>query len=387
MPEYLHGITLHELTEGVRNIRDVKTAVIGFVATAEDADPEAFPLDRPVLIPGDASVLAKAGTQGTLAPTLDAIFDQGAPTIVVVRVAEGADAAETITHVIGGSVDGRFTGLQALLDAKVQLGVMPRILGAPGLDTLEVATELVALADKLRAMCYLRAVGETPEAAVLYRDNFASRRVMLIWPDFIGWDSQTNQAVTLEATARALGLRAKIDHETGWHKTLSNVAVNGVSGLSKSVLFDLRSPDTTANYLNAAEITTLVNEDGYRFWGSRTCSDDPTYAFESTVRTGDFLGDTIADAHLWAIDKPMNRVLVFDLVEGINAKLRELKSLGRIVDGRAWLREDVNTITTLKDGQLHIDYDYVAIPPLEQLHLYQRINDTYLLQLVSGQTE
>jgi|GEM_PF-3939431 len=33
---------------------------------------------------------------------------------------------------------------------------------------------------------------------------------------------------TAYATPRALGLRAKTDNETGWHKTLSNVGMNGV---------------------------------------------------------------------------------------------------------------------------------------------------------------
>ncbi|KHH43808.1 hypothetical protein PU58_16355 [Escherichia coli] len=45
----------------------------------------------------------------------------------------------------------------------------------------------------------------------------------LVWPDFLAWDTVTSTTATAYATARALGLRAKIDQEQGWHKTLSNV--------------------------------------------------------------------------------------------------------------------------------------------------------------------
>jgi phage tail sheath protein FI len=55
---------------------------------------------------------------------------------------------------------------------------------------------------------------------------------MLIWPDFINFDTVLNADATAYASARALGLRAKIDEQTGWHKTLSNVGVNGVTGIS-----------------------------------------------------------------------------------------------------------------------------------------------------------
>ncbi len=46
---YHHGVRVHELNEGTRPIRTVSTAVIGMVATAEDADPLLFPLDTAVL--------------------------------------------------------------------------------------------------------------------------------------------------------------------------------------------------------------------------------------------------------------------------------------------------------------------------------------------------
>ena len=56
----------------------------------------------PVLVAGSRSEAAKLGGSGTLPTAMDGIFDQAGALVVVVRVAEGADEAETISHVIGG---------------------------------------------------------------------------------------------------------------------------------------------------------------------------------------------------------------------------------------------------------------------------------------------
>jgi phage tail sheath protein FI len=184
----------------------------------------------------------------------------------VVRVADGEGAddaakeANQTTKIIGGvTAQGQYTGLKALLAAEVQLGVRPRILGVPGLDNLAVTTELAAIAEKMRAFSYASAWDcENVSEAIAYREGFGSRELMLIWPDFVNWDTATSANAPASAVARALGLRAKIDEQVGWHKTLSNVPVNGVSGLSKDIFWDLQNPATDAGLLNAAEVTTLI---------------------------------------------------------------------------------------------------------------------------------
>ncbi|PIK79937.1 MULTISPECIES: phage tail sheath protein [unclassified Pseudomonas] len=383
--EYHHGVRVVEINEGTRPIRTVSTAIVGMVCTADDADPVAFPLNTPVLLTSVQSAIAKAGKTGTLAASLQAIADQTQPVTVVVRVAAGETDAETNSNIIGGTDEnGKYTGMKALLASKGRLKVTPRILGVPGLDSQPVATALVAIAQQLRAFAYVSAAGcKTKEEATAYRENFGAREVMVIWPDFEYWNTESDATDTAPAVARALGLRAKIDQDTGWHKTLSNVPVNGVTGISADVFWDLQNPATDANYLNGNEVTTLINADGYRFWGSRTCTDDPLFAFENYTRTAQVLADTMAEAHMWAMDKPMHPSLVRDMIEGINAKFRELISGGYLIGGEAWYDEEANTEATLKAGKLFIDYDYTPVPPLEDLNFRQRITDRYLADFAS----
>ncbi|HEE0996677.1 TPA: phage tail sheath protein [Klebsiella pneumoniae] len=389
MSDFHHGVQVVEINDGTRVISTVSTAIIGMVCTASDADAATFPLNKPVLITSVQSAIAKAGTKGTLAASLQAIADQSKPVIVVVRVAEGTgDDAEvqTISNIIGGTDEsGNYTGLKALLTAEAVTGVKPRILGVPGLDSLEVATALAPICQKLRAFGYISAWDcQNISEAMLYRENFSQRELMVIWPDFLAWDTTANATETAWATARALGLRAKIDQDTGWHKTLSNVGVNGVTGISASVFWDLQESGTDADLLNEAGVTTLIRKDGFRFWGNRCCSDDPLFLFENYTRTAQVIADTMAAGHMWAVDKPITATLIKDIVAGINAKFREMKTAGYIVDATCWFDESANDAETLKAGKLYIDYDYTPVPPLENLTLRQRITDKYLANLVSS---
>lgn len=87
---------------------------------------------------------------------------------------------------------------------------------------------------------------------------------------------------------------------------------------------------------------------------------------------------------MWAVDKPITATLIRDIVDGINAKFRELKTNGCIVDAACWFSEESNDAETLKAGKLYIDYDYTPVPPLENLTLRQRITDKYLANLVTS---
>ncbi|MGP9500264.1 phage tail sheath protein [Halomonas sp. AOP43-D1-4] len=383
--QHHHGVRVVEINEGTRPIRTVSTAVIGIVATAPAADEDAFPLNTPVLITDLYAAIGNAGAGGTLRRTLSAIVSETRPVCVVVRVEEGDDEATTTANIIGGvSSTGQKLGMQALTAAETKLGVKPRILGVPELDNESVAAELAGIAQQLRAFVYVSAYGcETKEEANMYREGFGQREVMVIWPNWQAFDVDAEETRPLSAVAKALGHRARLDNEIGWHKTLSNMPVNGVTGITKDLSWDLQDPATDAGYLNAADITTLINKSGFRFWGSRTCSEDPLFAFECYTRTAQVLADTIAEAHMWAIDKPMHPSLVRDIIEGVNAKFRELTRRGYILGGSAWFDEELNSPEVLKAGKLYIDYDYTPVPPLEDLTFQQRITDRYLVDFAA----
>ena len=181
--------------------------------------------------------------------------------------------------------------------------------------------------------------------------------------------------------ATALALRAKIDETdpASFTKSISNVAISTVDGISYPRTWDLEDPDTEVGYLNANEVTSLIQHEGFRFWGNRTCSDDPRFAFETTTRTAQFLLDTIITGCFPFVDKPLTPILARDIIDSINAKLRQFVAKGWLIGASCWYNEEINNPQDLSQGFMYIDYDYTPVPTLENLFLNQRITDRYLV--------
>lgn len=355
---YHHGVRVVEVTTGARAIRTVSTAVIGIVATASDANAGAFPANTAVLITDLDAAIALAGVQGTLSKVLTIIGKHVQPVLVVVRVLDTGDAAAKLAAVKAG--------IATLTAAGAALNVTPRIIGAPGLDHTDVSLpeDLADAAAELGGFAYARAVGANSTALLAYRENYDHRELMLIDGDF------TNGGVTEWGVAHALGLRARLDNDEGFYRCISNVPVPGVTGVSRPC------NETEANLLNEAGVTVLRHRNGaFRFHGVRTCSDDDVFVFESDTRTAQVLKDTVREGVERFSDKPLHPSLAKDIIETLKAKGREFKRAGALIGCDFWLAE--NPSDQLALGRLRIDYDYTAVPPLEDLGLRQRKTDTY----------
>ena len=384
---YHHGARIEETTDAPLTLKTISTAVIGIVVTAPDADVKAFPLDTPVLLTNPQDGIATAGMRGTLSRALQAIANQVRCSVIVVRVNDDVDEAKTTANVIGTTNDqGRYTGIKALLTAEQRVGLRPRLIGAPGLTNEAVAQEIAITCKKLGAFAYISAHGcATIAEALTFRKKLSARETMVLWPDFTGFDTATKTTTTALTEAIALGLRASIDQTTGWHKVISNVPVNGVTGISADVYFDYLTEGTDADLLNEAGITTLINRNGFRFWGSRTC-DDGNYLFENYTRTAQIVAATIGEGVFEYSDKPMHASLVRDLIESINAKLRDLVRDGFLLGARCWFDPSLNDKSNVKVGKLKLSYDFTPVPPLEDLTVRQTFTDTYIADLMTAIT-
>ena len=87
MADFLHGVEVLEIQDGVRPIRTTKSAVIGLVGSAPKG-----PVNTPTLIAGSPTKgVATFGVGvGTIPDALDAIFAQHGAAVVVVNVLDPA---------------------------------------------------------------------------------------------------------------------------------------------------------------------------------------------------------------------------------------------------------------------------------------------------------
>lgn len=374
-----HGLRIVSVKSGVVALSVPSSSIWAIVATAPDADAGSFPQGEPVLVSDLEAAIVAAGSDGTLQRSLRAIADHGRSIGVVVVVAEGVGSdAGDIQDDLNANV---IAGLQKLLLASQLLEVKPQIIGAPGLDTQPVTTALGVLLGKLRGFGYAASIGTTPAAIKTYRDSFNVRELMLIDGDFQAFDADAEDAgtVTSFAVARAIGLRAKLDREVGYHKSISNVAVEGVTGIVAPRVWDPQDANTEMGLINGADVTGLIRRGGYRFWGNRTCAIAGTeFEFESAVRSDQALDAAILDGCFPYVDRPLNRQLAIDIIESINALFRREKLAGHIIGAEAYLAEG-NTPDQLAQGKLRIGKRWMFTPPAEDITVESWIDTSFLV--------
>ncbi|CAM3424710.1 hypothetical protein GCM10016272_02480 [Psychrobacter glaciei] len=169
---YHHGITATETSNITPIIKSVSMSTIALVSVSDDADDTAYPLDTPVLLTGITTTdVEKSGSDDQLLHqclrTIKAIQNTN---VVVLRLSEPVDV---------DTVD-------LLLSCQTSLGVTPKILIAPEIDTPAMTRKLVEIAKRRRAFVYASPRAEdgtlitVKEDIVAYRDTFAARELMLI---------------------------------------------------------------------------------------------------------------------------------------------------------------------------------------------------------------
>ena len=197
---FLHGVEVIEIDDGARPIQTVKSSVIGLVGTAPKG-----PVNTPTLILGSRSEAVKIfgdNQNYSIPKALDGIFDQTGAMAVVINVADPANSAHltsgvldptkiTLGDIVGGvdSETGKYKGVAALLAAQSEVGVQPRILIAPGfthqtpLDEDDepvanpVVSELLGIAESLRAVIIADCPNTNDTDAVNYREDWGSARI------------------------------------------------------------------------------------------------------------------------------------------------------------------------------------------------------------------
>lgn len=355
----------------------VVTPMVKALALAGGID-EAFPLLTPVLVAGSRQEAAGLDTvgagAGTLPAVMDDIFDQSGAVVVVIRVAEGVDAAATKANVIAA--------VPKLLDAQSKVGFTPRILIAPGwTGDQAVVAEMLTIADQLRGVIVADGPNTNDADAITYRGNFGSRRVYVVDPSVKVFDTLSASEVVRPASGRVAGLIARSDNERGFHHSPSNQEIYGITGLARDIDFQFGDANCRANLLNEQEVTTIIRKDGYRLWGNRTCSADPKWAFLSVVRTNDMINESILQAHLWAVDRNITKTYVEDVLEGVNAYLRSLTARGIILGGKAWADPALNTPDMIAQGNVTFDYEFTPPYPAERITMRSHLVNNYITEV------
>lgn len=381
---FYHGVTVTLVDDGPRTIALPSSSIIGLVDTFTPGAGLADP-NKPVLITNLREGVAKFGTDSAIAKRLKDVFAQAAAVVVVVGVAQIADAAALTSAVIGGvTAQGQRTGLQALLDAKSSTNQTPRLIVAPGHSrTQAVASAMEAVATKLRAVAIVDGPNSDDETAIAYSQNFGSKRVYLVDPGIKVWDTVASAEVIVPASAAVAGLFARTDSEVGFWASPSNREFAEVLGTARPIEYLYGDSTCRANLLNEAHVSTIIREGGFRLWGNRTLSADPKWSFVTRVRTVDMVMDAILKGHQWAVDRGITKTYVKDVTEGVAAFMRDLKAAGAVINFEVFPDPERNTATQIEEGKVYWRIRFTDVIPAENPNFLIEVTNQWLTEVLS----
>ncbi len=399
-----YGIIFNPDDTDPRPAQPSDLSVVGLCLPADDADEDFLPLNEPVAFDsGDPAALAKLGDT-ELAHAVAAIDNQladlqSSARVVAVRVEKGANAAATIANIVGSITDtsegGHVgTGIHAFLRAGTMLGVIPRLIGAPGFtgqttqdgDNTEanpICAELPGVCSKILAHAVVAGPATDQQAATNWRETLASRRLIPV-------DGGVKVAAGVgsrydDGAAQVLGLGVRTDFLHGgfpfW--SFANQQVQGILGLQKYYPFSLTDGATAAQELLAAHIgifsrgeigvETAAAESGFVFAGTFNADTDPNWWFYNKSRARDWMHLAILKSIRLRLGRenvtPHSVQAVMNDVVEINAEaMRQGGSIGFKVGFEA----AANSALNLRQGKFRIFFAAENPAPIMQVTVDSR---------------
>lgn len=372
MTSFFHGVEIVEVNEGFSSVKTLSSSVIGLIGVDKEADGEAFPLNKPVLLSSNKNeALSKLGKESVLHQSIEAIELQQCSQIVVIRVEEGETEEDTLKNLIGG-IDpetGAYMGAQAFCGAESIVHVVPKILIAPGWfkggttdQTDPLLTALLPVAEKLKAIIIADGPNTNDEAALAAAKSANSERVYLVDPYVL---NTAGEAVP--ASPYVAGVLSRVEEEKGFWFSPSNTPILGLTGLVRPVDFALGNANCRAQKLNEGNVATIIQHDGFRLFGNRSTSSDSKWQFLSVRRTADVLHDSLVRAHFWAVDRNLSKTYFDDVAERVNKYISELLQKGALLGGSCAPSKDMNSAANLANGHVYFDLEFTPTYPTERL--------------------
>ena len=363
-------------------------SVVGIIGTAPDADVTVFPADTPVfLYSDDATKLTALGATGTLRDAVTLINAQlgafqVAAKIVIIRVEEGTDTDATITNIVG---DGVSTGLQAFLKAGPELGIIPRLICAPGYTSQRgvgeanaVCAALPAICEKLLAHAVVDGPATSEQDAIDWRETISSPRLIPVDPAVKVYDG--GMSVVQPASPAIIGIGVRRDHAKQGRPfhSWANQPVQGIVGPSRPINFSLTDGATEGQRLLSANIGVLlrgemgvesaIGQGGFIFVGTDNAGEDDLWRFYNVTRGRDFIHLMLLRTLRFYLGRfNVTGQTIQAILNTMETGLRNLKADGDILGFELKFTRDQNTPEELRQGRFTVSFAAEEAPVLRYL--------------------
>ena len=316
----------------------------------------------------------------TIPKALAAIYAQGSPLIVVIRVSGDEPSVSNISGTEESS-----TGVFGFLKAQSVVGFTPKIIIAPKFShDVSVQEALKLVTQKLRAVAIIdMAETSTRQDALAFSEKHSTSRFYPIH----GCAEGVGDIGTMPLSPFVAGLIAVNDLENGYWSSPSNKILNGIKRITNPLTWSLSDPNCEANLVNEKGIATVIRQGGFRLWGNRTLGKnsaiEQAHVFLNVRRITDAINDSIMQSVMWAMDKNITKNFIQDVLESVNNFIRSLRNDGAIINGNAFVVLEENPPDQIKQGKVVFSFDYTPVFPAESIKFKSIITDQYLAEVLA----
>jgi phage tail sheath protein FI len=382
------GISITRIDNEPRPAVDSDMSVVGLIGTAPEADPAVFPLDTPVFMySDDAAKRTALGLPGTIHDALTLINAQlgefqVAAKVVVVRVEEGETVTETIASIVG---DGISTGLEAFVQAGPLLGVIPRLICAPGFTSQRVGSDanavcaaLPALCNKLLAHAVVDGPATTEQAAIDWRVTISSSRLIPVDPAVRVMAGSEVAVMPLSPAVIGIGVRRDHERQGRPFHSWANQPVAGIVGPSRPINFSLTDGATEGQRLLSHNVGVLLRGElgvetaiasgGFVYVGTDNAGEDDLWRFYNVTRGRDYIHLMFLRTLRFYLGRfNLTGQTIQAVLNTMGFAMRDLKADGDILGYEVKFTRDQNSAEELRQGRFTVNFAAEEAPVLRYL--------------------
>jgi phage tail sheath protein FI len=388
MSDPTFGISITRIDNEPRPAVYSDMSVAGIIGTAPEADPAVFPLDTPVFIYSDDAAKRMAlGGSGTIPDALSLINAQlgafqVAAKVVVIRVAEGETVDETIASIVG---DGSSTGLEAFVQAGPLLGIIPRLICAPGFTSQRtgsnanaVCAALPSICNRLLAHAVVDGPATTEQAAIDWRETLSSARLIPVDPAVKVMNGTEVAVVPLSPAI--IGIAVRRDHEKQGRPfhSWANQPVSGIVGPSRPINFSLTDGATEGQRLLAHNVGVLLRGEmgvetaiasgGFVYVGTDNAGEDDLWRFYNVTRGRDYIHLMFLRTLRFYLGRfNITGQTIQAVLNTMGFAMRDLKADGDILGYEVKFARDQNSPEELRQGRFTVNFAAEEAPVLRYL--------------------
>jgi uncharacterized protein len=196
---------------------------------------------------------------------------------------------------------------------------------------------------------------------------FDSSYGVLYYPWIEIMDPVTNRPINVPPSGHMAGIWARSDNTRGVHKAPANEVVRGVTNLTYTVT---KGEQDTLNPIGVNCLRAFPGM-GYRVWGARTLSSDPSWRYINVRRLFNYIEKSLQLGTMWTVFEPNDVRLWNRIRRDVNSFLMGIYSQGALfgaTPSQAFYvkcDEELNPSHTRDLGQLVVEIGVAPVKPAE----------------------